>query len=622
MSQNGVVRFPGNLDPSAQEFRPTFPAQHHHFPYFSPPPTFLYSPQQPPPSYVTPSPSPSPSPTFLPPSIPPPASSPTRALLLTAVPPDVSESLVRRELEIFGDVRAVQMRRVSEGILTVHFYDLRAAHAALDAVREQHMQHQNRLRIHYSSILAPNTSFGPPLGLEALAGPPPPPPPAPGLIAGRPVWAQFTIPASHAFPDGQNQGTLVIFNLNPNVSTLTLNDIFQPFGAVKELRETPMKRQQRFIEFYDVRDASRALTEMNGKEINGRTVMIEFSRPGGHSNKKFNHHHNHHFNNNTNPNFHPHNSKPPPQQQPPPPLSLRQRKQTIRRRRSSPSSEESLDAMLGGLSLQVPGIRNEGKKLSGKKNHNDNGNGNGNCSSSGSSSCSSTKPQTKIKPWRGKQKNFDPRFLIKEDDATTTVEGSGSCKDTRTTVMIKNIPNKYSNKCNVGYGFVNMTSPEATLRLYKSFHHQHWEVFNSRKICEVTYARVQGLEALKDHFKNSKFACENDEYLPVVFTPPRDGLHLTAPLPIVLSNTPTDVKASELTSTSTPTTTSTSIPICATSIDGGDPINNLNPSNTILECDDDGSSTNNSGSSNGGGDVVNDDDGGSSSSSMGGSVGD
>ena len=49
----------------------------------------------------------------------------------------------------------------------------------------------------------------------------------------------------------------------------------------------------------------------------------------------------------------------------------------------------------------------------------------------------------------------------------------------------------HSNKCNVGYGFVNMTSPEATLRLYKAFHLQHWEVFNSRKICEVTYARVQ-----------------------------------------------------------------------------------------------------------------------------------
>lgn len=112
---------------------------------------------------------------------------------------------------------------------------------------------------------------------------------------------------------------------------------------------------------------------------------------------------------------------------------------------------------------------------------------------------------------------------------------------------------------------MNMTSPEATWRLYKAFHLQPWEVFNSRKICEVTYARVQvldfsclilidhaflsvlfcfvllngvslkklkGLEALKEHFKNSKFPCEMDHYLPVVFSPPRDGRQLTEPLPI------------------------------------------------------------------------------------------
>jgi hypothetical protein len=43
----------------------------------------------------------------------------------------------------------------------------------------------------------------------------------------------------------------------------------------------------------------------------------------------------------------------------------------------------------------------------------------------------------------------------------------------------------------VGYGFVNLTSPEATVRLYKAFNRQPWEVYNSRKICQVTYARVQ-----------------------------------------------------------------------------------------------------------------------------------
>ncbi|PNY03196.1 protein terminal ear1-like [Trifolium pratense] len=95
------------------------------------------------------------------------------------------------------------------------------------------------------------------------------------------------------------------------------------------------------------------------------------------------------------------------------------------------------------------------------------------------------------------------------------------------------LPIDFKNKCNVGYGFVNMTSPEATLRLYKAFHRQNWEVFNSRKICQLTYARIQGLEAMKEHFKNSKFPCEMEHYLPVVFSPPRDGKNLTDPIPVV-----------------------------------------------------------------------------------------
>lgn len=55
------------------------------------------------------------------------------------------------------------------------------------------------------------------------------------------------------------------------------------------------------------------------------------------------------------------------------------------------------------------------------------------------------------------------------------------------------------------------------------------------------------MEALKEHFKNSKFPCEMEHYLPVVFAPPRDGRQLSEPLPIVgqkqqqqLPSNPTD----------------------------------------------------------------------------------
>jgi len=33
----------------------------------------------------------------------------------------------------------------------------------------------------------------------------------------------------------------------------------------------------------------------------------------------------------------------------------------------------------------------------------------------------------------------------------------------------------------------------------------------------------QGRVALEEHFRNSRFACDNDEYLPLCFSPPRTG---------------------------------------------------------------------------------------------------
>lgn len=112
------------------------------------------------------------------------------------------------------------MERVREGIVTVHFYDLRHSQAALLEIQQQHMHQQYRLRRHYESVMAQNF----------LLPPPPPRAAAPGLIAGRAVWAQFTIPSSYGVADGNNQGTLVIFNLDPRVSPSHLKDIFETFG--------------------------------------------------------------------------------------------------------------------------------------------------------------------------------------------------------------------------------------------------------------------------------------------------------------------------------------------------------------------------------------------------------
>ncbi|XP_050276412.1 protein terminal ear1 homolog [Quercus robur] len=627
MGETGIGRFPGNLDPRAQEFRPGNPNQyqhlhhHHHqaqlclfpqppqplyYPYTTPFSAtelqvvpfceagvgYIHAPQQqhPHPAYVS-------SHVVQVAPVLPPSAAATRTLVLSSVPSDVGEGLVRRELESFGEVRAIEMERIQEGIVTVHFYDLRHADKALREIRDQHMQHQARLRNHYCPSTTTTGSF---LGTNSGThmdnfG-------ARGLIAGRPVWAHFVIPFAHAFPDGHNQGTIVIFNLDSQVSKTSLKEIFDAFGPVKELRETPSKKHQRFVEFYDVRDAAKALKEMNGKEISGKAVVIEFSRPGGHSRKFFNT-----FTsanpaaisanvpviNSTSINYHIKSPKypslpPPPPPPPPPPRKFSGRfSPNVRPRpqlsqtpfsskksnfskgspKGSANSEGSLEAkMMTSLNL---GNGIEEKEMNGPTKRNG-------AKKSQSSNTAIIVTTTKLgrssssnRPWKGRQaKKFDTRFLINED--------SSNGRDSRTTVMIKNIPNKYSqklllnmldnhcihcneqigdgddqplssydfvylpidfnNKCNVGYGFVNMTSPQATWRLYKAFHLQHWEVFNSRKICEVTYARVQGLEALKEHFKNSKFPCEMDHYLPVVFSPPREGKQLTEPFPIVGHN--------------------------------------------------------------------------------------
>ncbi|KAL1201006.1 Protein terminal ear1 [Cardamine amara subsp. amara] len=552
MEHSRAFPFAGNLDPCAQEFVPLNPiSSPYYFPYTPPPPplppppsSYGLSPTEPrvfpffnlPPHPMMFSPPPQPPPPPRPcfngvsaaQRLPLPSNSPTRSLSLISVPSDVTESTVRRDLELFGDVRGVQMERISEGIVTVHFYDLRDAKRAVREVCGRHMQHQARLG--GSVWSSPSSSST-----------------ARGFVSGRPVWAQFVVTATSAVPGGCNQGTLVIFNLDPEVSSIALRQIFHVYGPIKELRETPHKKHQRFVEFYDIRDSAKAFDVMNGAEISGKQIVIEFSRPGGLKNK---------FKLSRQPQL----PFQPPQILTPP---LRQCVNLLKDRNTNVSPNNGavvVESSMGSLCIIDDGNNNKIKTRGAE------------------SECVEIKSKNVAKWERKRQmKNMElSKFLISEE----TMEDP-SCRDQRTTLMIKNIPNKYSqklllnmldnhcvhineaiteehdeheshhqpfssydfvylpmdfnNKCNVGYGFVNMTSPEAAWRLYKAFHLQTWEVFNSRKICQVTYARVQGVENLKEHFKSSKFPCEAELYLPVTFSPPRDGKQLTEPVSIKIN---------------------------------------------------------------------------------------
>ncbi|CAJ2661877.1 unnamed protein product [Trifolium pratense] len=118
-----------------------------------------------------------------------------------------------------------------------------------------------------------------------------------------------------------------------------------------------------------------------------------------------------------------------------------------------------------------------------------------------------------------------------------------SGEDTRTTLMIKNIPNKYTskmllaaideyhkgtydflylpidfkNKCNVGYAFINMLSPSHIIPFFETFNGKKWEKFNSEKVASLAYARIQGKNALVNHFQNSSLMNEDKRCRPIVF---------------------------------------------------------------------------------------------------------
>ncbi|KAK9810778.1 hypothetical protein WJX73_006520 [Symbiochloris irregularis] len=116
-------------------------------------------------------------------------------------------------------------------------------------------------------------------------------------------------------------------------------------------------------------------------------------------------------------------------------------------------------------------------------------------------------------------------------------------EDRRTTIMLKNIPNKYTqkmllatidedfrgsydffylpidfkNKCNVGYAFLNLLKPETIVPLAQRFNRKKWERFNSEKVCHITYARIQGKHALVTHFQNSSLLHEDKRCRPILF---------------------------------------------------------------------------------------------------------
>ena len=129
-----------------------------------------------------------------------------------------------------------------------------------------------------------------------------------------------------------------------------------------------------------------------------------------------------------------------------------------------------------------------------------------------------------------KRKIFNPLSDSEKEKNIINLMDIFQCKDMRTTLMIKNIPNKYTissfleeinenfkntydifylpidyiNKCNLGFAFINFLEPLHIILFYELYRGKKWKKFNSDKICELLYAKFQGRKELITHFEKGK----------------------------------------------------------------------------------------------------------------------
>jgi len=112
-------------------------------------------------------------------------------------------------------------------------------------------------------------------------------------------------------------------------------------------------------------------------------------------------------------------------------------------------------------------------------------------------------------------------------------------EDKRTTLMIRNIPNKFTKdnflylfnkefegkfncfllptdfneKKNFGYCFINFLNPLDIIYFYYKFNGKNWPGTNSKKICEIIYSKIQGINKMIRHYPIKSIFIKNDSYL-------------------------------------------------------------------------------------------------------------
>jgi RNA recognition motif-containing protein len=410
---------------------------------------------------------------------------PSRTLFVRNINSNVDDEELQALFQQYGHIRSTYTQCKHRGFVMISYYDIRHAKNAMRHLQGKVLR-RRKLDIHYS------------------------------------------IPKDNPSERDQNQGTLVVFNLDSSITNEELIEVFSKFGEVKEVRETPNKKHHKFIEFYDVRDADKALKGLNKSEIRGKKIKIEPSRPGGTRKTLINtinsidlQHQQQQEELNTfypSPFFPPNNSF---------------NNSIARNVFRTPSSE--LSGSLNGEGIPFDNFSHAQNPIPSSFN---------NSWAVPSGSLNYPTPSTSFelsptkKPEERKRSDSEEKYKY-----ALNISKVRSGEDKRTTLMIRNIPNKYTQKlllntvdenhkgtynffylpidfknmCNVGYAFINFVKPESIINFYEEFNNKKWEKFNSEKVCEIAYARIQGKNNLIANFQNSSLMSEDKKYRPITF---------------------------------------------------------------------------------------------------------
>ncbi|KAH8821590.1 RNA recognition motif 2-domain-containing protein [Xylogone sp. PMI_703] len=145
--------------------------------------------------------------------------------------------------------------------------------------------------------------------------------------------------------------------------------------------------------------------------------------------------------------------------------------------------------------------------------------------------------------WRTQHSRSDRRRRTNSNNNYVDIDKIRQGIDVRTTVMLRNIPNKvdqptlkrivdesshglydfmylridFSNDCNVGYAFINFTDPLDIIKFVEMRANKRWHCFKSDKIAEVSYATIQGKDCLVQKFRNSSVMLEPEHCRPKLY---------------------------------------------------------------------------------------------------------